>query len=123
MARLFYDDELLAVEAAILDSGKSHKEVAMHLWPARKPETAYARLKSCLSPDRDDHLTLGEIVAICKFCDRFDPLYFMADELSHGRPAQITKETELARLLRVWDESRREQAKLEPRIAALRSAA
>lgn len=123
MPKLFYDDEFAAIRAAIDESERELKEVAHFLWPGKKPETAAARLRACLNADKDERLTFGEIIAICRFCDRYDPLYYMADELSHGRPLQVTKETELARLLRAWDDSRREQAKLEPKIERLRSAA
>lgn len=122
MPALFYDTEHEAIRTAIAESGKKLQDVAMYLWPGRKPETAAARLRNILNGG-DEHLTFGEIIAICRYCDRFDPLYYMADELSHARPAQVTKETELARLLRLWDDSRREQAKLEPKIERLRSAA
>jgi hypothetical protein len=123
VAKLFYDDEYQCIDAAILDSEHTYKEVAHFLWPGKKPESAYARLKACLNAEKDERLTFGEIIAICKFCDRFDPLFYMADELSHDRPRQVTKETELARLLRAWDDARREQGRLEPKIERLRSAA
>lgn len=122
MPKLFYDDEFQAIDAAIVTSERSHKEVAMHLWPGRKPESAYARLKSCLNSEKDERLTLGEIVALCKFCDRYDPLCFMCDEFSHERPKRITKEDELTTLLRQYLAATHETERLGPRIERLRNA-
>jgi hypothetical protein len=121
VAKLFYDDEFEAIRTAIVDSERELKDVAMHLWPGRKPESASARLRACLNAEKDERLTFGEIIALCRYCDRYDPLLYMADELSHERPARTVKETELARLLRAWDEHRRETARLEPRIEKLRA--
>lgn len=121
--RLFYDDEFQAIDAAIGSSERSHKEVAHFLWPGKKPETAYARLKACLNPEKDERLTLGEIVAICKFCDRFDPLLFLCDELSHERPKPVTKEDELAALLRQYLDATKIAQRTGIAIEKLRSAA
>lgn len=120
--RLFYDDEFQAIDAAIMSSDKSHKQVAHFLWPGKKPDTAYARLKACLSAEKDERLTLGEIVALCQFCDRYDPLMFMCDELAHERPKAVTKEEELAGLIRQYLEATKAVQKLGPVIERLRAA-
>ncbi len=73
-----------SVKAAI-ERNKGYKATAFHLFPTMKPETAYAKLKAkCegLAPLRFD-----EVVEICRFNRAADPLYFLADELSHARPA------------------------------------
>lgn len=119
--RLFYDDEFQAIDAAIIASEKSYKEVAHFLWPAKKPDSAYARLKACLNPEKDERLTLGEIVAICQFCGHVDPLLFLCDELSHERPKPITKEDELAALLRQYLEATKLLQRIGPTIERLRS--
>lgn len=121
MPRLFYDDEFQAIDAAIIASEKGYKDVAHFLWPSKKPESAYARLKACLSGEKDERLTLGEIAALCKFCDRYDPLLYLCDELSHERPKRITLEDELTGLLRQYLDATRTAEKLMPRIEKIRS--
>ena len=82
----FYDSDIEAVNAAIVKSGRKAKEVAHGLWPHLKMDTAYARLKNALNADKAEKLTLDEIILICRLTHRFDPLFYMADELSHARP-------------------------------------
>lgn len=120
--RLFYEDEFEAIREAIASSEREFKEVAMHLWPSRKPESAYARLRACLNDQKDERLTFGEIVEICRFCDRFDPLYFMCAQLSHEKPKQAAKEDELARLLREYLEAKKLTDRIGPQIERLRVA-
>lgn len=97
---LFYDSAMHAVESAITASGRHFKEVAAHLWPAKKPDTAYARLKACLNDEKDEKFSFEEIIEICRFCNRFDPLYFFADECSHTRGEPRAPEDEKAALQR-----------------------
>lgn len=116
MAKLFYDDEFDALAQTIANSERTFKQCAAFLFPHLKPESQYARLKCCLNAERDERLTLGQIIALCKFCGAFDALYFMADELEHDRPVKRAPEDELTKLLREYldCESRRQQ--LQPRI-------
>ena len=103
--KLFYSDEFEALNAMILSSDRSTKEVAMFLFPHHKPESAYARLKACLNPDKDERLTLGLIIAAMQFCNRFDPLFFACDETDHGRPEIKAPEDEEANLAMVISEA------------------
>jgi hypothetical protein len=116
MPKLFYDDEFDALAQTIANSDRTFKECAGYLFPDRKPETAYARLKACLSADKDERLTLGQIIALCRVCKTYDALYFMADELEHDRPAKRAPEDELARLLREHVEAVKLLATLTPKI-------
>lgn len=120
--RLFYEDEFEAIREAIASSDREFKQVACHLWPSKKPETAYARLKACLNDQKDERLTFGEIIEICRFCDRYDPLHFMCDALSHDRPKPVAKEDELTRLLREYLDARKTTERLAPQIDRLRAA-
>jgi hypothetical protein len=121
LAKLFYDDEYDAQAQTIINSDKSFKEVAAFLFPHLKPESQYARLKACLNPDKDERLTFGQIIAMCKFCKCVDALFFMADELTHERPAPKAPEDELSRLLREYLEAERTRAHTQPRIEELRT--
>lgn len=95
---LWYDSAEEAVNAAIMKSGKAPKVVAVGLWPHMKMDSAYARLKNALNPDKPEKLTLDEIILICRLCEEFDPLHYMADELSHTRPQFRAPEDEEADL-------------------------
>jgi hypothetical protein len=46
--RLFYDDEFDAINTAIADSGKTFKEVANHMFPDMKPESAADAMNQAL---------------------------------------------------------------------------
>lgn len=120
--KLFYDDEYDAIRETISSSERSFKAVAIHLWPSKKPETAYARLKACLNESKDEHLTFGEVVEICRFTGRFDALMWMCDELSHEHPNVITKQDQLARLLEQYLDAKRTTDRVGPQIEKLRVA-
>ncbi|XLV72591.1 hypothetical protein ACKZDW_08045 [Ralstonia syzygii subsp. celebesensis] len=50
--KLFYEDEYEALNLMVSNSQKSAKELAAYLFPHLKPESAYARLKACLNPEK-----------------------------------------------------------------------
>lgn len=62
---LFHETPEDAIGAVISACG-GFKKVACLLWPTRKAESAYARLKACLDDSKDEKLTLGEVVAIAR---------------------------------------------------------
>lgn len=98
--RLFYDDHCNALSSAIDNNvhGWTFKQVAHAMWPAMKPDSAYARLKNCVNPEKDEKLDLAEVRHLCQITGRFEPLHWLCDELSHARPLQrspIDKQAEL----------------------------
>lgn len=103
--KLFYEDEFEALQLMISSSERSFKEVASYLFPHLKPESAYARLKACLNPEKDERLTFGQIIAAMKFCERFDPLMFACDETLHARPDRKAPEDEEVRLVAAINEA------------------
>lgn len=103
--KLFYEDEFEALQLMISGSERSFKEVASYLFPHLKPESAYARLKACLNPEKDERLTFGQILAAMKFCERFDPLVFACDETLHARPDRKAPEDEQVRLVAAINEA------------------
>ena len=103
--KLLYDDEYQALSLMIGNSQKSVKELADYLYPHLKPESAYARLKACLNPDRDERLTFGQIIAAMKFCERYDPLFYACDETLHGRPDRKAPKDQEAKLVVVIGEA------------------
>lgn len=92
--KLFYDDEFAAMRATIESSEREYKEVASFLFPDMKPASAYAKLMACVTDKGNEHLRTGQIIAMCRFCRRYDVLYHMADELSHDRPLERTPENQ-----------------------------
>lgn len=103
--KLFYEDEFEALQLMISGSERSFNEVASYLFPHLKPESAYARLKACLNPEKDERLTFGQILAAMKFCERFDPLMFACDETLHARPDRKAPEDEQVRLVAAINEA------------------
>ncbi len=56
-----YDDEYDALNRMVANSSKSAKDLAVYLFPHLKMDSAYARLKACLNPEKDDKLSFGLI--------------------------------------------------------------
>lgn len=101
MYKLFYGDELEALKDAIED-GLGYSKTAGHLWPHLKNETAYARLKACVNEAKPEKLSFGEVIALCKFNGRFDPLMHFCDEVSHDRPAMRAPADKQAELMQAF---------------------
>ena len=98
-AKLFYEDEFEALNLMVSNSSKTMKELAGFLFPHMKPDSAYARLKSCLNSEGDQRLTFGQIVAAMKFCGCYDPLMFACDETMHARPDRKSPEDEEVKIV------------------------
>lgn len=109
--KLFYEDEFEALQMMVSASDRSAKEVALYLFPHLKPESAYARLKAALNPERDERLTLGQIIAAMVFCKRYDPLMFACDETLHARPDRKAPEDEEVRLAEAIQQASETMAK------------
>lgn len=99
--KLFYDDEFDAIATAIGASGKPFKEVASHMFPDMKVESAYARLKDCCNPTGSQRLTFGQVVRLMDFCNAYDPLHFACDETLHARPDRKAPQDEAIKLVEV----------------------
>lgn len=87
-----YEDEFEALQAMILNSDREFKQVAVHLFPHLSAQSAYARLKNCLNPERDERLAFGDILRAMQFCDRFDPLYHACNVSGHRFPERKASE-------------------------------
>lgn len=101
--KLFYEDEYEALNLMVSNSHKSAKDLAVYLFPHLKMESAYARLKACLNPEKDERLTFGQIIASMVFCESYDPLMFACDETFHARPERIAPQDEEVRLVTAID--------------------
>ncbi|GAB2531997.1 hypothetical protein [Simplicispira piscis] len=101
--KLFYDDEFDAIATAIGNSGKAFKDVATHMFPDMKVESAYARLKACCNPTGDQRLTFGQVLRLMAFCECYDPLYHACDDTLHARPDRKAPEDEAVKLAEVMN--------------------
>lgn len=97
--KLFFDDEYEALNLMISNSERSFKEVAGYLFPHMKPDSAYARLKSCLNQEKDERLTFGQIIAAMNFCGSYEPIMYACDETLHARPDRKSPSDEKIRLV------------------------
>lgn len=97
--KLFYEDEYEALNLMVSNSKKTVKELAGFLFPHLKLDSAYARLKACLNPEKDERLTFGQIIAAMKFCECYDPLMFACDETLHARPDRKAPKDEEVKLV------------------------
>ncbi len=98
-AKMWFDDEFEALNLMVSNGRKSSKELAGFLFPHLKPESAYARLKACLNPEKDERLTQGQIIAAMQFCESYEPLMFMCDETMHARPNRVAPKDEEVKLV------------------------
>lgn len=98
-SKLFFEDEYEALALMISNSDKTVSELAYFLFPDKKPETAYARLKACLNPEKDERLTFGQIIAAMKFCECYEPLMYACDETLHARPDRKAAADEEVRIV------------------------
>jgi hypothetical protein len=117
--KLFYDDEYEALALMVSSCAKGAKAVACYLFPHLKPESAYARLKSCLNPEKDERLTFGQIIAAMKFCESYEPLLFACDETMHSRPLRVTPEDHMAALQRELIASVKEASRLFQKVDSM----
>lgn len=101
--KTIYDDEYEALAQMIASSDKTAKELAVYLFPHMKLESAHARLRACLNPEKDERLTFGQIIAAMRFCGTFDPLMYACDETLHARPDRKSAEDQAARIADVID--------------------
>lgn len=97
-SKLFYDDEFEALQMMCANSGKQLKEVAQHLWPDMKLESAYAKLKACLNPKGDENLKFSQVLELMRFTGCYDPLYYACDETMHARPDRKAPEDDVVKL-------------------------
>jgi len=97
--KLFYDDEIEAIGQMLANSERTHKELAGFLFPDLSIDSAYAKLKACLSPTGDQRLRFGQVIAAMRFCGQYDPLYHACDETLHQRPARVAPEDEEVKLV------------------------
>jgi hypothetical protein len=63
-----------------------------------RPESAYAKLKACLNPKGDENFKFSQVIALMRFCNCYDPLYYICDETLHARPDRKVPEDDVVKL-------------------------
>jgi hypothetical protein len=112
----FYDCAEDATNSAILNSGKSYKEVAHYIRPEISMDSAYAWLKNALKDDARETLSADRHIMIANYCQRFDFLYYVAGKCHHSRPLPVEPEDEKAELQRQFIKAVTELRQLSSRI-------
>lgn len=119
--KLFYEDEFEALNLMVSNSQKTVKELAGFLFPHMKPDSAYARLKACMTANGDQRLTFGQIIAAMRFCESYHPLMFMCDETLHARPDRKSPEDEEVKIVEAINGAAEIMNKAMKQLESLRS--
>lgn len=96
-----YRDGYEAMRTMCDNSVFNYADLAMHLveegyWPAElSRESAAARFRACLNPDKDQYFKRSEMVALMRITGRVDPVYHECDELGLERPRRIASTAHL----------------------------
>ncbi len=110
-----------ALVACVKACGGS-KVLGPKLWPEKAPEAAQRLLLDCLNDDRPAHLTPEQTLLVLREARSHgfhEGMHFLASTLGYSEPTPVDPRDELADLLRVSIEERRQQAKRDERIERL----
>lgn len=110
-----FDTAEEATTAAISSSNKEFKEVAAALFPAMKPQSAYARLKESLARG-DQKLSADDHIFIANFTEQYHYLHYVASRCHHSMPRPVAPNDELADLQRRFIAATEILARLAPKI-------
>ena len=69
-----------------------------HLWPHMKPESAYAKLKACVSAAGDERLSFGQVLALIRFCGQYERIVETIDNAAHVMQRAMQELNQLRRL-------------------------
>jgi hypothetical protein len=97
------------------------KVAAVALWPGLNNEdSAYARLKDALNPDRPAKLTADEHIFLANFCQEYDFLRYTEAQCHHAGSELLKPEDEQAHLQQIIIQGQRELTQALNRYNALR---
>jgi hypothetical protein len=108
--RLWDDTIYDAVGSAAKASG-GLKLIGHKLWPAKDPESAYTKLRTCIDSDHAQKLCLEEFLQIARWArDKNDHsiMRFLARELRYREPEPVSEEDQAIDVLTHVDELREE---------------
>lgn len=115
-----------ALVEAVKAAGGS-KTVAVALWgSAAGVDVVQRRLLACLNPERNEKLSLDEVVAVMRLARDHGchtPMQFLAHSLSYAEPQPVEPRDEADELRRQFIESTRALAAMAARIESLERSA
>lgn len=120
---LFFESIADAIDGAIRATG-GYKQVALDLWPSLKLDTAYARLKAALNPDKHEKLSPEELVWLLRRArdkGQHGAFYWLCDELGYTRPAPVEPADAVAETQRQLDELLTRAQLITNKLARLRA--
>lgn len=115
----FFESAEDATYSAILASRKPIKQIALALWPSMKIDSAYARLKGALNPDRPEKLSADEHIFIANHCNQFQFLYYTENQCHHSGTNPCSPEDEKAELQRKAEQTVSEMKAIVRRLEAI----
>lgn len=92
---LWHDTLSDAIRSGVERAG-GPKTIGHELWPEMDPADAGKKLMRCLSPSRDEKLSLEQVELILlriREADCHIPTHYLANKLSYETPKPITRET------------------------------
>lgn len=99
------------------------KKVAAKLWPHKTVADASRYLSHCLDPERNEKLSMGEIVMIMKWAKDeakcHAPMDYLASVIGYDKPVPKDPEDEFAQLQRDYIAATKVNERLAKRMAAL----
>lgn len=117
MEEIMCDDIYEALNMMISNSRRTFKEVAYHLFPNIKPDSAYANLKNCLKREGLNKLDPEQILELMRYCDSYEFLYYLCQETFHEIPNRLPIEDQK---IKADEEIRRAQEIIKKNEAFLR---
>ena len=89
-----FEDIYDAINTDLAVSRTPRKEMAIILWPGRRPETAMGLFSRAMTPDNTDvHLSIEHLIAIIKHTGGQHTLYYLCDFAKFERPIKKSNET------------------------------
>jgi hypothetical protein len=84
---IYYDDLFDAIDLQIMVSGLSKKELAAHIYPGRRIETAKSLFSRAINPENTDvHLSVEHLVAMMDEMGAEHIINFLCDRYFFQRP-------------------------------------
>jgi hypothetical protein len=88
-APIYYDDLFEAIDIQIMASGLSKKELAAHVWPGRRIETAKSLFSRAINPENTDvHLSAEHLIAIMDLIGPDHIINYLCDRYFYQRPSK-----------------------------------
>lgn len=110
-----------ALESVVRQLGGS-KAVAPRIWPDKPVIQAQTLLCNCLNDERPEKLDFSQVLFILKLAKErgiHEGMEYIAEEVGYSKPQPIEPRDELAELLRVNLEAKREAQERDERIERL----